>query len=130
MLDRKNPQIAINTIELEAGESYSLAADNFMIAFSAETRKGKILDYDPRYVRWISKTVVLQDGNKTESFYPVHVCSDEELEKFYPAQSEDAGSFFDQVHASGNLFCLHDDVMRFSLHGSTNEGTSTNYMEV
>ena len=38
MLDRKNPQIAINKIELEAGESYSLAADNFMIAFSAETR--------------------------------------------------------------------------------------------
>ena len=61
-----------------------------MIAFSAETRNGKILHYDPRYVRWIAKTVVLLDGVKTNTFYPLHTCSERELEKFFPAESEDA----------------------------------------
>ena len=49
-----------------------------------------MLQYDPRYVRWISKKVVLRDGVKTETFYPLHACSDKELEKFYPAESADA----------------------------------------
>ena len=87
MFDRKNPSISTNEVNIDSSETYDLSQQDFMIAFSAEKRNGQILEFDPRYIRWMSKTVVLRDGVKTDTFYPLHRCSDQEVTKFFEADS-------------------------------------------
>ena len=85
---RRNPLLATNSEVLEYGETYSLASEEFMMAFALHKFAGSILDFDARYVRWITRVWKDIDGERNETFYPLHPCSEEELSKFYTAESK------------------------------------------
>ena len=88
LVNRKNPLLAANSEVLPYGETYSLASEEFMMAFALHKFAGAILDFDARYVRWIVRVWEDVAGERNEAFYPLHVCSEEEFSKFYTAESE------------------------------------------
>lgn len=57
------------------------------MAFALQKYGGEILRYDPRYVRWIIRTWEREDDESTFTFYPLHLCSDEEVSNFYRPES-------------------------------------------
>ena len=59
------------------------------MAFALHKFAGDILDYDPRFVRWMVRTWTDRSGERTEEFLPLHECSDEDLSKFFDAESEE-----------------------------------------
>ena len=59
-----------------------------MMAFALHKFHGDILDFDARYVQWIVRTWQDVDGKRNENFYPLHICTEEELSRFYQPESE------------------------------------------
>ena len=88
LLSRKNPIIVSNSEVIEEGETYSLGSPEFMMAFALHKFNGEILDFDPRYVRWIVRTWEDRDGIRSETFVPLHICEEEEMKRFFQAESE------------------------------------------
>ena len=102
---RKNPSITTNTSPLEAGERFDTGSDDFMIAFAVEDIKGVPLN-DARYIRWQVVSLNLENGekNKTEEF--LQPCSQDAMNKFYPAESSQTANEVKSQQAAGNLYCL------------------------
>ena len=59
-----------------------------MMAFALHKFHGDILDYDPRYVRWIVRTWEDREGVRKEKYLPLHLCSEEELGRFFTPESD------------------------------------------
>ena len=66
---------------------FSLESDEFMMAFAMEIFEGDSLEYDPRYVRWVVRTWEYANAQRIENYFPLHLCTAEELRKFYDAES-------------------------------------------
>ena len=88
-MNRKNPLLASNTEDIGIDETYSLSNGSFMMAFAMHKFHGEILDFDARYVRWIVRTWNDQSSGRAEAFYPLHLCTEEDLGRFYSPQTDE-----------------------------------------
>ena len=77
LLLRKNPTIVSNKTPLDITTTYSLGSDEFMMAFFAENYWTGAALSDRRYVNWVTRLVVIEEGTKTKTWYPMHKCKDE-----------------------------------------------------
>ena len=128
LVKRKNPLLSANTEDIGIDETYSLGNGQFMMAFAMHKFHGSILDFDARYVRWIVRTWEDQDGERAETFYPLHLCTKADLNRFYEPESEETAQEVKRLHESDNLFCLHPKTNEFELKGSwLKTGDSTTY---
>ena len=102
---RKNPIITTNTSPLEADERFDTGSDDFMMAFAVSDEKG-VPKNDTRYFRWkvAFKNYVNGEKNKTEEF--LQPCSQDAMNKFYPAESSQTANEVKSQQAAGNLYCL------------------------
>ena len=107
LVERKNPALTTGTELLDQGEAYHLGNEDFMMAFTLESYTGKQLELDERYVRFISRTGEYRAEGKTELYYPLHLCSDAEIDEFYEAEDETTANEIEELHGGHNLFCLH-----------------------
>ena len=73
---------------LESSERFNMGEKNVMMAFALEYFDGGVLELDERYVRWVVRTWEFVGQERTENFYPLHPCTDEEMSNFYPAENE------------------------------------------
>ena len=71
-----------------------------------------------------------KDNHRKESFYPLHLCKDEELGKFHTAESDQVAKEVQMLHKSENLFCLHPEVLKFNLQGSSLRSADYNAYDV
>ena len=85
---RKNPSVTSNIEKLAVDNKYSLGSDDFMMAFAMSKFAGEILQYDPRYVRWVARSWNSVGNERVETFEPLHHCTEEELNKFYDPDDE------------------------------------------
>ena len=99
---------------------YSLGSEEFMMAFAVENFDSQIIAYDSRYIRWVIRTWDTRETQKTKTilYYPLHVCSDEEVRQFFPAENDSTANNFNAQLAAKSLFCLHPSVRDFNLTGS------------
>ena len=59
-----------------------------MLAFAAESfDTGKYLS-DPRYVRWVTASWEKKNDEYFTTWYPMHVCTEEELTRFETPENE------------------------------------------
>ena len=113
---------------METGENYSLASDNFMMAFALEDISSQILAYDQRYIRWIIRTWDISSSGKNIVYYPLHLCSEEEMSRFFTAENDSTAKKLDEHYASKSLYCLHPSSRDFNLQGSfLTSAASTTY---
>ena len=82
LLQRKNPTMISNMAPLEAGQEYSTAQDEFMIATVAENYNTGDGISDPRYVRWVTAYWQRINGELTRKYYPMYKCLDEDFARF------------------------------------------------
>ena len=75
---------------------YSLGSEEFMMAFAVENFDSQIIAYDSRYIRWVIRTWDTRETQKTKTilYYPLHVCSDEEVRQFFPAENDSTANNF------------------------------------
>ena len=66
---------------------------NFNIAFSFEKLLAMKLVNDPRYVRWIFRYSEYRDSEYYERILPHHVCTEEDLAKFYPISASSEAEY-------------------------------------
>ena len=100
-----------------------------MIAFSLEDKFGKMLPFDPKYVRWFATTWEYR-GTGHLTYYPLHPCTEEEFEKFYSAKDQQTANEVANYQESGNLFCLHPKILEFNMWGSEMKGSEYNVIDI
>ena len=88
------------------------------MAFALHKFAGPILPYDRRYVQWMARTWHYFDGVRVQKYYPLHPCTEEEMSKFFPPESEDTANEIEKLLEIQNLFCLHPSANDFYLLGS------------
>ena len=72
-----------------------------MMAFSLSKFSGEPLVYDPKYVQWVVRTWVKEDGlDRKELFLPLRLCTEQDFDEFYPAENEQTEKEFDKHKAS------------------------------
>ena len=118
LVDRSNPSLTELTETVDADTTFSLGSDEFTVAFALSKFNGEVLQYDPRYVRWIVRIWESKDNKRTERFYPLHLCNDEDLDKFHTAENDYVAKEVQMLKENNNLFCLHPEVQNFNLQGS------------
>ena len=131
MFERKNPMMTTNTERLEADESVSINLADLMMAFSFQRSTGGEYKYGQRYVKFIAEAYQLKNSKTIRTYYPLHPCSDEEFDKFYPDPNELAATtIIGKQKANKNLFCLHPDLLEFYLQGSYTTGNDYTAIDV
>ena len=73
---------------MDEGVSYRLDQEEFMMAFAFETTYGKIIDFDSRYVRWVSRTWEQVGDQSIIKYYPLHPCTEQEMSEFVEAEND------------------------------------------
>ena len=79
---RENPIINSNNYPLEAGTTFGMDEDEFMLGVTAENYDTNEYLSDPRFVRWYSAFWEKKNGDWSTTWYPMHVCSEDEFAKF------------------------------------------------
>ena len=77
-MDNKNPSISVFESDLVASKenSFPLSHENFMLAFGLRDFFSSFKN-DERYVKWVARSYhVASDGQVTNSWFPVHKCTD------------------------------------------------------
>ena len=88
LVDRKNPLITRTRQDLSIDDTYDLNRDDFMVAFFFDGIYEEGIEFDPSRVKWVAQAARLrEDGLQFES-YEMHPCTQDELRKFYPPDSE------------------------------------------
>ena len=88
LAQNKNPIINQNEFPLEAGTKYATDEEEFMVAFSAESYDTGVILSDPRNVRWVTAFWEKKNDEWFITWYPMHPCSEEELERFESPDNE------------------------------------------
>lgn len=68
-------------------DDYLTFADdlNFRMAVGVRLEGEKQLKYNPKVIRWIAKMTSKDDtGTTTETYLPLHDCTEEDFEDFHP----------------------------------------------
>ena len=125
MYEFKSPTINqfTQTLDEEATEAFfDTSKDSFMIAVGIDHFLDGIKD-DPKFVQWVATYFrVDEDGNKFEDNYPMHRCSLEDFEKFYPPD-HDTEIKIEKLKKNGGLYCIDLKEIKAELHGSWQTGT-------
>ena len=120
MYEFKSPTINqfTQTLDEESAEAfYDTSKDSFMIAVGIDHFIDGIKD-DPRFVQWVATYQgVDDDGNSFEANYPMHRCTPEDFEKFYPPD-HDSEIKIEKLKKAGGLFCIDLKEFKVELHGS------------
>ena len=88
LTNKKGPTINTNITPLEAGVTYKIDQDEFMMAFSAENYETNEPLTDPRYVKWVTAYWERVGGKLLTRFYPMHKCSDAEFSRFSKPEND------------------------------------------
>jgi len=63
--------------------------DDFMMAFGLHGFYSG-LKADPRYIKWVARHFISEEGRITERLIPMHPCTEEDFAKFYPPDKRSA----------------------------------------
>ena len=69
--------------DLELKECTTLSNEDFMIAVTAEHWLTGAKN-DPNYIQWVGSFNIATADNYTQTYFPLHICTDEDFDKFYP----------------------------------------------
>ena len=85
---RNNPIITDSMIPDYFGPFDDVEMGNFRVAISVRGYYDKQLKNDPKYIKWIARIRNFeQGGNEVETPVLLHQCTEEDLDKFYPLDS-------------------------------------------
>ena len=107
LLIRKNPAITefTDTSAIKNEDTFEISEnEGFQVAVGLKNYK-KGMRNDPRYVQWVARSYKQTGPNEDQIFYPMHVCSPSDLDKFYPVQQRSTNELQKMVDQNG-LFCL------------------------
>ena len=76
-------------------------------------------------------TVLKTDEEEINTYYPLHLCNDEDFGKFTPdPDAYEANRVVEKQRANKNLFCLHPKILDYYLHGSYVSGRDFTAIDV
>ena len=89
LINKKSPSITTNQQPLEAGVTYKIDQDEFMMAFTAENYDTGAPITDPRYVKWVTAYWERIDGDwEITRWYPMHKCTDADFSRFKKPEND------------------------------------------
>ena len=126
MSEFKSPSIASfkQTLHEEDPQAfYPTTKDSFMIALGIEHFLEGVKD-DPTFAQWIVtyNHVDPEDGIFKQETYPMHRCTAEDFEKFYPPE-HDTEIKVRRLRERGGLYCADLEDIDAELHGTWQTGT-------
>ena len=85
MLMRKAPAVSVYIDEegLPSDTIFDLTSDEFMVAVNVEHWQTGPKN-DSNYIQWVGSYNVQTENSYEEKYVPLHVCTDEDFERFYP----------------------------------------------
>ena len=72
-------------------ENFDIVDEDFMVAFTLEDYDTQETKMDTRYVKYYALYSNMTNGNRTMTEVPLHYCTEEDFERFYPVESRSAG---------------------------------------
>ena len=106
LIDHKSPSVDLVPERIELDSELEVLHDGFQIAFNFEGNLGEILPYNSSYVRWIASTFDKRNNTGEYAYYEMQPCSQDEFDRFYPAESAVTDSKVEALKKIDNLFCL------------------------
>ena len=105
LLTRSSPSVS-KFVEDEAFDGstvYNTASDDFMMAFAVENYLTGP-KYDPTYFNWVTVHSIITDGVLEEQYYPMHLCSEEEINRLHTPMARSANKL-EMYKNNGMLAC-------------------------
>ena len=115
LLTLHNPQINeyVDRSKFGVNDIYDMREEGFAMAFALETPVNEQPLIDPRYVKWVARYIKHEDGKLVREFsVPLHVCSAQDMAKFYPP-SKGSAKHVQHIYEKQDLYCLDFAVHDF-----------------
>ena len=128
MLKRTNPTISSFTAKNEVTKYDDLNLKNadLRFAFAVEGFIDKQLKDDPRFVKYMVRTVTRDNGKETEKILPHRKCSPSDLDALAPPAEDAIFQFKEYTEdPTRDLFCLDWDELKddVNIFGSWNDAS-------
>ena len=85
LVQHDNPEIneRFDQELLSKDEHFNTNEPGFMMAFGIEYF-GVGTRNDPRYIKWVARHFLIEDGKTNINYIPLHPCTEEDFTQFYP----------------------------------------------
>lgn len=117
LLSHHNPQVN-ESVEIDAfgpDYIYETATGDFMLAVAVEDYLTGEIKHDPRFVKWFAEHIDSVNGVSTSTEVPMHICTEEDYERFYTPDHKSA-DWLERTKKKGGMMCINwiDDSVSFS----------------
>ena len=106
-------------------DTFDTKERKFMMAFSLTDYWTEEFKNDPRYIKWFARYIRVKDNiNEETREIPMHVCTDEDYEKFYPVDVRSAGRLsLLRNEAERGMLCIDWETAEIDFFGVESSGT-------
>ena len=97
---------------------------NFRMAFALADYFTEEMKNDPRYVKWFARYCIFKNNEAECREIPMHLCKDEDYEKFFPVEERSAEKLNTMRTTPGRgMLCIDWETAGVEFYGTESSGT-------